>query len=108
MSQPSVVSGPPLSTEPNLGALTIPGYLKEITQRFGAREALAIHTVTETAHWTYNALWERSLSIARALIAVGVGKDTRVGVLMSNRPELVASVFGVALAGGVTVVVSTF
>jgi fatty-acyl-CoA synthase len=108
MSQPSVVSGPPLSAEPSLGALTIPGYLKEITERFGAREALAIHTSTESAHWTYNTLRERSLRIARALVAVGVGKDTRVGVLMSNRPELVATVFGVALAGGVTVLLSTF
>jgi fatty-acyl-CoA synthase len=58
--------------------------------------------------WSYETLWERSADLARALIAAGVGKDSRVAVLMSNRPEFVAAVFAVALAGGVTVVLSTF
>jgi len=46
--------------------------------------------------------------VARALIACGVGKDSRVGVLMTNRPEWITSVFGVGLAGGVAVAISTF
>jgi fatty-acyl-CoA synthase len=37
-----------------------------------------------------------------------VGKDSRVGVLMTNRPEWVAGMFGVGLAGGVAVTLSTF
>ena len=46
--------------------------------------------------------------MARALIACGVGKDSRVGILMTNRPEWIAGVFGTALAGGVAVALSTF
>ena len=58
--------------------------------------------------WSYDELWERAMAVARALAACGVGKDSRVGVLMTNRPEWVASMFGVGLAGGVAVVLSTF
>ena len=37
-----------------------------------------------------------------------LGKDARVGVLMTNRPEWLAAVFGTSLAGGVAVPLSTF
>ena len=58
--------------------------------------------------WTYAELWERAIDVARALRACGVGKDTRVGVLMTNRPEWISAVFGTSLAGGVAVTLSTF
>ena len=58
--------------------------------------------------WTYAELWERAIEVARALRACGVGKDGRVGVLMTNRPEWLAAVFGISLAGGVAVTLSTF
>ena len=35
-------TGTPLSEEPGLGALTIPGYLREVTTRFAEREALVV------------------------------------------------------------------
>src|SRR5206468_1170506 len=57
---------------------------------------------------SYAELWARSVEVAKALIAAGAGKDARIGVLMTNRPEYLASVFGIALAGGVTVSLSTF
>jgi fatty-acyl-CoA synthase len=104
----SVVTCVPLSAEPGLGALTIPGYLREVTARFAPREALVMRTPNGVVRWSYAQLWERSAETARALLAAGVGKDSRVGVLMSNRPEFVAAAFGIALAGGVTVVLSTF
>ena len=105
----SIARGIPLSTEPGLGALTLPGYLKEVTTRFAAREALVMHQPDGSVErWSYNELWERAMTVARALAACEVGKDSRVGVLMTNRPEWVASMFGVGLAGGVAVVLSTF
>lgn len=104
----SIVTGVPLSAEPGLGALTIPGYLREISSRFGAREALVMHTQQGAVRWTYTDLWERSMEVARALLAAGAGKDSRIGVLMTNRPEFLAATFGIALAGGVTVTLSTF
>jgi fatty-acyl-CoA synthase len=104
----SIVSGIPLSEEPGLGALTLPGFLREVTTRFAEREALVMHGPEGVERWSYAALWDRSVEVARALVACGVGKDSRVGVLMTNRPEWIAGVFGTALAGGVAVTISTF
>jgi fatty-acyl-CoA synthase len=104
----SVVSGPPLSDEPGLGSLTLPGFLREVTQMYGEREALVWRTADGVTRWTYAQLWERAIEVARALRGCGLGKDARVGVLMTNRPEWLAAVFGASLAGGVAVTLSTF
>jgi fatty-acyl-CoA synthase len=104
----SIVSGPPLSDEPGLGSLTLPGFLREVTQMYGEREALVWCTADGVTRWTYAQLWERAIEVARALRHCGVGKDARVGVLMTNRPEWLAAVFGTSLAGGVAVTLSTF
>lgn len=104
----SLVRGGPLSDEPGLGALTIGGYAREVTQRFAEREALVMRGPEGRISWSYAELWERSVEVAKALIAAGAGKDSRIGVMMTNRPEYLASVFGVALAGAVTVSLSTF
>jgi fatty-acyl-CoA synthase len=105
----SVQRGIPLSAEPGLGALTLPGYLREVTTRFAAREALVMHKADGSVQrWSYSELWEHAMTVARALTACGVGKDSRVGILMTNRPEWVAAMFGVSLAGGVAVLLSTF
>jgi acyl-CoA synthetase (AMP-forming)/AMP-acid ligase II len=105
----SIVHGSPLSDEPGLGALTLPGYLREVTQKYGPREALVMHHPDGAVErWSYDQLWANAMAIARSLVAVGVGKDTRVGVLMTNRPEWISAVFGVTLAGGVATTISTF
>ncbi len=57
--------------------------------------------------WTYAELGARARRFAKALAAAGVGKGTRVALLMGNRPEWVEAAFGVALAGGVLVPVNT-
>jgi acyl-CoA synthetase (AMP-forming)/AMP-acid ligase II len=104
----SRVRGIPLAEEQGIGALTIPGYLREVCERHAHREALVIHHQDRIERWTYQDLWTRSMDVARALIASGVGKDNRVGILMTNRPEYLSAVFGTALAGGVAVALSTF
>jgi fatty-acyl-CoA synthase len=104
----SIVSGPPLSDEPGLGSLTLPGFLREVTQEYGEREALVFHNADGVTRWTYAQLWEHAIEVARALRRCGLGKDARVGVLMTNRPEWLAAVFGTSLAGGVAVTLSTF
>jgi fatty-acyl-CoA synthase len=108
LSRFSIVYGPPLSDEPGLGALTLPGFLREVTQAYGEREALVWRTADGVTRWTYAQLWERAIEVARALRGCGLGKNARVGVLMTNRPEWLAAVFGTALAGGVAVALSTF
>jgi fatty-acyl-CoA synthase len=105
---PSIVWGPPLSEEPGLGALTLPGFLREVTRMYGEREALAWRTADGVVRWTYEQLWERAIEVTCALRRCGLGKDARVGVLMTNRPEWLAAVFGTSLAGGVAVTLSTF
>jgi len=108
MAPLSIIKGVPLDQEPGIGALTLPGFLREVTSRFGEREALVLHGPDGAVRWTYVMLWDRALAVARALRACGVGKDSRVGILMTNRPEWIAAFFGVGLAGGVAVALSTF
>jgi fatty-acyl-CoA synthase len=111
MSDPtlSILHGPPLAEEPGLGALTLPGFLREVTARYAGREALVLHHPDGRAErWSYAELYDQAMAVARALVASGVGKDSRVGVLMTNRPEFVAAVFGAGLAGAVAAPISTF
>ncbi len=107
--QPAIIRGVPLEEEPGLGALTLPGFLAEVRERYGPREALVtFEGDAATARWTYDELWERANEVARALIACGLGKGEYVGMLMTNRLEWVSSCFGIAMAGGVAVGLSTF
>ena len=46
--------------------------------------------------------------VAHAALGTGAGKDSRVGILMGNRPEWVAALHGVALAGAVAVPLNTY
>lgn len=102
----AIVAGPPLAEEPGLGTLTLPGFLREVTESYAERTALI--SPEDGIEWTYTDLWDRANGVARALRACGVGKDSRVGVLMTNRAEWLAAVFGTSLAGGVAVALSTF
>ena len=104
----SIVSGPLLSDEPGLGTLTLSGFLRDVTSMYSGREALAFRSADACTRWTYADLWDRAMEVAAALRAVGVGKDTRVGVMMTNRPEWISAFFGISLAGGVAVTLSTF
>lgn len=104
----SLVHGIPLSEEPGLGALTIPGYLREVSTRHATQEAVVMHTPEGLERWSYATLWQKSVEVAKALVAHGVGKDSRIGILMTNRPEYLSAMFGIGLAGGVSVGLSTF
>lgn len=107
-SSVSLIRGLPLQEEKGMGALTIPGYLKEVCNRFGQSEAVVMHTDSGVVRWSYQDLWQQSINVAKALVAGGINKDSRVGILMTNRPEYLACVFGTAMAGGVAVALSTF
>jgi acyl-CoA synthetase (AMP-forming)/AMP-acid ligase II len=106
---PAIVRGIPLEEEPGLGALTMPGFLREVTDRHATREALVQPFPDGSREaWSYAELRDRSVDVARALIACGAGKDSRIGILMTNRLEWVSSFFGIGLAGGTAVGLSTF
>jgi len=106
----SIARGFPLAEEEGTGALTLGGYVQEVTSRFGQREAACMRADDGLAmiRWTYDELWRHSLEIARALVACGIGKGTRVGVMTTNRLEFLSALFGTALAGGVATPLSTF
>jgi fatty-acyl-CoA synthase len=99
--------GPPAHSEPGLGALTMGGLLEESAARYAEREALCFSPGGSTVRWSYAELRAGARQLARALVAAGVDKGTRVALLMGNRPEWVQCAFGVALAGGVLVPVNT-
>ena len=105
----SLVKGNPLDEEPGLGALTLSGFITEVVVRHHSREAIAQPRPDGTVErWSYDELWRHAMDVAKALVACGVGKGTRVGILMTNRAEFVSSAFGIALAGGVVTAFSTF
>ena len=104
----SIARGIPLSEETGIGPLTLGRYLREIAGRFGPREAAMIDIDGVVERWTYDDLLAKSLEVAKALIASGTGKGTRVGVLVTNRLEFLSGTFGAALAGCVANPISTF
>lgn len=104
----SLVKGIPLSEEKGIGALTLGGFLKEVSSRYAEREAAVMGSGEQARRWTYHDLWNDSMQLARALVARGVGKGTRVGILATNRYEFITSTFGTALAGGVATTFNTF
>src|ERR1035438_7050363 len=104
----SIAHGLPLAQESGLRPLTIGGYLREVVRRHGPSEALVMRSGDLRTSWTYDQLLSHSLEVARALIGCGMGKEARVGILMTNRPEFLAALFGISLAGGVPVALSTF
>src|SRR5437667_10794209 len=83
--------------------VTLPAFLDGLAARFGGREAL----VSPRRRMTYAELAAESTAIACALAARGVEAGTRVGLLMPNWPEWIATAFGVWRAGGLLVLLST-
>ncbi|MFM5931037.1 MAG: class I adenylate-forming enzyme family protein [Novosphingobium sp.] len=104
----SIVYGGPLSDEPLMGALTIGGYLRDVAARHGGSEALVLNSCGMRISWSYDELLSRAMAVAKALIASGEAPGSRIGLLMSNRPEFLSTLFGAALAGCVPVALSTF
>lgn len=108
----SVVHGPALADEEGLGELTLSGWFRTICAQGKDAEALVFYEngLAEGTRisWTYDQLWAEAQAVARALIATGLGKGCRVGIMMTNRPEFLAATFGTALAGGVAATFSTF
>jgi fatty-acyl-CoA synthase len=104
-------AGPPLATLDGVGALTLGGFLDEVADRFGPREALVFDDPRrggDTVRWSYADLHAEAERVGRGLVALGVRPGDAVGIVMGNRPEAVASIFGAALAGAVAVPLSTF
>ena len=83
---------------------TLPRLLDRAVAAHGSRAAL----ITQDDRWTYAELAERVDGLARALVEHGIGKGSRVGLLMENDPDWVAIAFAATGLGAVLIPISTF
>ena len=84
--------------------LTVPDLLRA---RAGERPDDVL-LVCDDASLTYGEANRRSAELARALLATGASKGTRVGILYPNGPEFVVAWLAAARIGAVSVPLSTF
>jgi long-chain acyl-CoA synthetase len=77
--------------------------LGEMLERSAERYPDKIAIVFKDQRVTYRELNAQANQLGRALNALGIGRDDKVGVLMPNCPEFVVGVFGALKAGAVFV-----
>jgi acyl-CoA synthetase (AMP-forming)/AMP-acid ligase II len=83
---------------------TLPSMIRTLAERHGDAELL----VAGDRRLRYAEAEASSAHIARALLAAGVGKGTRMGVLMPNGPEWVLAWLAAARIGAIVVPINTF
>lgn len=86
------------------GPRSIPSLLREVARQFGDRELI----VADGVRLTYREAERRSRGLARGLLADGVGKGTRIGLLMPNGVDWVLAWLAAARIGALVVPVNTF
>jgi acyl-CoA synthetase (AMP-forming)/AMP-acid ligase II len=84
-------------------AITIGDLLLRTAERTPDAEAL----IFPDQRVTYAQLAAKARGIAKGLIGSGLRPGEKVGYLMANSPETVATLYGIALAGGVIVPINT-
>lgn len=82
--------------------MTLGEILDRSTQKFPEKIAI----VFKDRQIPYNDLAKDSNKLGRALHAMGIGKDDKVGILMGNCPELIVGIFGTLKACAVFVVLN--
>ena len=83
---------------------TLPQLLDRSVEAHASRTAL----ITREERWSYRDLSERVDRLSRSLAARGVGKGSRIGLLMENGPDWIALAFAATGLGAVLVPISTF
>jgi fatty-acyl-CoA synthase len=84
-----------------------PRTLREILAASVAARGEADAVVTEHARLSWRALEAEAWRVAKALHALGLARGDHVGVLMGNDEKWLATFYGAALIGAVTVPVNT-
>jgi acyl-CoA synthetase (AMP-forming)/AMP-acid ligase II len=82
--------------------------LPELTRRAADANGDRLFLVLGEKHLSYRAAERESAALARALLASGVGKGTRVGILMPNGPDFAVALLAVARVGAIAVPINTF
>jgi acyl-CoA synthetase (AMP-forming)/AMP-acid ligase II len=86
------------------GRLTVPALVRQ----WAAEQPDRAFVLTVDDTLTYGELERRSAVLARSFVDLGVGKGTRVGVLMPNGTAWPVVAFGATRAGATVVPLSTF
>ncbi|MEZ4216639.1 MAG: class I adenylate-forming enzyme family protein [Myxococcota bacterium] len=94
-----------LALQPDARRLTLPRFVEDVAARHGARPALRDDT---GAALRFDELLAGARAVARGLVAAGVAKGERIGVLLPSSCAWATVAFGAATAGGVVVPLSTF
>jgi len=81
---------------PLLG-LTVGGVLDEAVRRWPDGEALVV--TQQNIRWTWSDLRCEARALGAGLVALGLQRGERIGILAPNRAEWVAAQFGTAYAG---------
>lgn len=84
-------------------ALSLGGRLEQLALAYADHPAL----ISAERSISFAELARGARTVARALTRYGVGKDTRVGLLMPNRPEWLQVAFGVWRLGATLVPINT-
>jgi acyl-CoA synthetase (AMP-forming)/AMP-acid ligase II len=83
---------------------TVPVFIRQLAERHADRTAI----VLGDRRLTYGDLERESAELARGLLAAGVTKATRVGILMPNGPDWVLAWLAAARIGALVVPFNTF
>ena len=83
---------------------TLPNVIADTTRRYADKEFL----VMGERRLTFRDVERSSAHLARGLLAAGVGKATRVGIIIPNTPDWVEAWYAAGRIGAFTVPLSTF
>lgn len=97
----SLLQGP---TNPPLSSITLGQLIEKQSQTFYGKECIVCSWTG--ARWTYGRLNQESILLARAMIALGVGKGDRVAIMAGNCEEYASIFFATARIGAILVVIN--
>lgn len=100
-TQLSLVTGP---TNVPLLNLTLGQLLVRQAETYGNLECLVFPWTR--ARWTYADLNDKADKVANGLLAMGVNKGDRIGIMAGNCEQYISVFFGVARVGGILVVLN--
>ncbi|MFM8890545.1 MAG: AMP-binding protein, partial [Planctomycetia bacterium] len=108
---PTTFTGAPATDVAAPELLTMGAFLATVAGRYGSAEAVVLDDPLRdgaTVRWSYDDVLASAQRIGRGLVAAGVEPGAFVAILMGNRPESIAAIFGAAMVGAVAAPMSTF
>lgn len=85
-------------------AVTLPALIREVAASFGDREFL----IAGKRRLSYRAVERESARLALGMLASGIGKGSRVGLLAPNGPEWILTWLAASRIGALVIPLSTF